>query len=271
MVGKIIVVTGSTGNQGRAVITVLLKRGVYRIRGLTRNVESPVAKELASQGVEMVSGHLLDKDSLIKSFAGAYASSLPSATELSNGKYTTHVRFDEKTEIDKYMKAIDQPGVVVHTGAFAENVLNFDYLKRDIVNPDQWHISIPITRPHSLWPLTYVGADLGPAVVSIIDKWDDPVIKSELSEKPLVLVVGTIDGVQMAETVKRVSGKQCDFVTIPKEMTPDSFILPYKFADDGFYAKLAERANPPILDKLGIKLHGFEDYVKDKIVTFMSK
>lgn len=51
----LVVVVGSTGNQGGSVIQALAESDKpYRIRGLTRNVGQPSAQTLASQGVEMV-------------------------------------------------------------------------------------------------------------------------------------------------------------------------------------------------------------------------
>ncbi len=61
---KTAVVFGSTGVQGGGVIQALLKDGVYKIRGVTRNPESSNAKALSSQGVEMVGADYGDKDSL---------------------------------------------------------------------------------------------------------------------------------------------------------------------------------------------------------------
>ena len=48
-----VLVMGATGNQGGAVVRNLLTKG-HRIRTLTRNPDSPKAKQLADQGVEVV-------------------------------------------------------------------------------------------------------------------------------------------------------------------------------------------------------------------------
>src|SRR5688500_14664677 len=68
---KIIVVTGATGLQGRAVTRWLLQDG-WHVRALTRNASSPQARALAARGAEVVQGDMGDPASLRPVFAGAY-------------------------------------------------------------------------------------------------------------------------------------------------------------------------------------------------------
>lgn len=68
---KLIVVTGATGKQGGATLKYLLNKG-FKLRGVTRKVDSDPAKALAAQGVEIVAGDLDDAGSLEKAIAGAW-------------------------------------------------------------------------------------------------------------------------------------------------------------------------------------------------------
>lgn len=56
---KTITVFGATGNQGGSVIKEILAHPelskAYKIKGVTRDVSKPAAKNLTSKGVEMVS------------------------------------------------------------------------------------------------------------------------------------------------------------------------------------------------------------------------
>lgn len=70
MVPGPILVTGATGRQGSAVVRHLLARGAT-VRALTRNPESPSARELAAQGVQVVKGDMDDPDSLKGPMSGA--------------------------------------------------------------------------------------------------------------------------------------------------------------------------------------------------------
>ena len=64
-----VLVMGATGSQGGAVVRNLLTKG-HRIRILTRNPNSPKAKQLADQGVEVLKGDFTDSESLVKAATG---------------------------------------------------------------------------------------------------------------------------------------------------------------------------------------------------------
>lgn len=71
----LLTVVGATGVQGGSVISHFLDLvdQPYRLRGVTRNVHSDVAKQLAQKNVEMVSGDMNDAEGLVKAFEGASA------------------------------------------------------------------------------------------------------------------------------------------------------------------------------------------------------
>lgn len=70
---KIIAVIGATGAQGGSVVSTLLADRLYKIRGVTRNVQSSKAQALAARGVEMVQADLDDEQALVKAFEGVSA------------------------------------------------------------------------------------------------------------------------------------------------------------------------------------------------------
>ncbi|KAM0311558.1 hypothetical protein ACHAO8_007061 [Botrytis cinerea] len=69
---KILTVVGATGAQGGSVVASALKSD-YKVRGITRNVESAASKALIAQGVEMVAADADDVASLVKAFEGSHA------------------------------------------------------------------------------------------------------------------------------------------------------------------------------------------------------
>jgi uncharacterized protein YbjT (DUF2867 family) len=71
---KIIAVAGATGAQGGGLVRAILNdtSGVFAVRAITRDVNSPKAKELAKLGAEVVAGDVDDVESLKKAFKGAY-------------------------------------------------------------------------------------------------------------------------------------------------------------------------------------------------------
>jgi uncharacterized protein YbjT (DUF2867 family) len=64
----ILIVIGATGSQKGSVVNRALKDGQYKVRGITRDVNSDKAKTLAARGVELVTADLNDEQSLIKAF-----------------------------------------------------------------------------------------------------------------------------------------------------------------------------------------------------------
>ena len=70
---KIITVIGATGSQGGSVARKFLEDKSWKVRAITRNINSDAAKSLASSGAEIVSADLDDEASLVKAFEGATA------------------------------------------------------------------------------------------------------------------------------------------------------------------------------------------------------
>tara|TARA_Y100001968_G_scaffold44940_1_gene35000 strand:- start:1939 stop:2979 length:1041 start_codon:yes stop_codon:yes gene_type:complete len=67
----VIAVTMATSRQGSGVVKELSKTNNYRIRAITRNINSPRALEIGNlNNVELVKGDLLDPESLSKAFEG---------------------------------------------------------------------------------------------------------------------------------------------------------------------------------------------------------
>lgn len=67
----IVVVTGATGRQGRAVTRALLAAG-WPVRAMTRHPEKPAARNLADAGADVVAADMEDTASLDRAFTGAY-------------------------------------------------------------------------------------------------------------------------------------------------------------------------------------------------------
>lgn len=71
---KVIAVLGATGAQGGGLVRAILadKSGEFKVRALTRDVNSEKAKALTNMGVEVVKADLDDYESLKKSFTDVY-------------------------------------------------------------------------------------------------------------------------------------------------------------------------------------------------------
>jgi len=155
----IILVTGATGAQGGSVAYALLKEKKFAVRALTRDRNSPAAKELAKAGAEIVMGTLDDIESLKRAMKGCYGvfgvtnfwehyekeyhhgknlisavyhakikhfvfSTLPDYHKLSKGTLSVP-HCDIKGELQEYAKTLHMPVTFVHIAFYYENLLSF--------------------------------------------------------------------------------------------------------------------------------------------------
>lgn len=65
---KLVTVIGATGAQGGSVVAAALKSDAYKVRGVTRNVDSDASKALIAKGFEMVAADVNDESSLVRAF-----------------------------------------------------------------------------------------------------------------------------------------------------------------------------------------------------------
>jgi putative NADH-flavin reductase len=83
---SVLTVIGATGKQGSSVVNAALKNGTYKIRAVTRNLNSEKAKALATLGVELVTADVNDEHSLLKAFeVSSYSSSYLQLLPIADG------------------------------------------------------------------------------------------------------------------------------------------------------------------------------------------
>ncbi|CAG8646942.1 5535_t:CDS:2 [Funneliformis caledonium] len=196
----LVVVFGSTGAQGGSVANSLLGTDRYRVRALTRNVNSEKAKELAAKGAEVFKCDLFEKKEIENALQGAeiaYSivgkgvheeerlgkliadiakaagikwiiySSFPDLATESNGKYPT-INLTGKNYVEKYIKTLGIPNVTfVYLGYYANNFERIVY-KEQKDNGDV-EIALPYLKEDDVLAIIDVD-DLGPA------KWNGKAI-----------------------------------------------------------------------------------------------
>lgn len=134
----------------------------YNIRAITRDINSEKAKQLKGK-VEVVQGDMLDRGSLEVALAGAHTvfamttpdfspngleveynsaktiadvaiekgveylifSTLPSANEISGGKYTKVTSFEAKAKAEQYIRGLKIKSAFFSPGTFMENFQSF--------------------------------------------------------------------------------------------------------------------------------------------------
>ncbi|EYB27990.1 hypothetical protein FG05_12211 [Fusarium graminearum] len=160
---KIFTVFGATGNQGGSVIRAILNDPAlskeFKIRGITRDVSKPAAKDLVSKGVEVVAADMNTAEQVAPAVKDAHTvflvtnywetnsgngeiaqgkavadacktagvkqlvfSSLLDTNKISNGRLTHIKHFEGKAEIEEYIRQINVPATFVLPGFFASNL-----------------------------------------------------------------------------------------------------------------------------------------------------
>ncbi|KAJ7471743.1 NAD(P)-binding protein [Mycena latifolia] len=204
----LVVVVGVTGNQGGSVVKALAESDKpYRIRGLTRNVTKPTARELAGAGVEL-HGIALTSDNAEgarEAFKGANVvfvvtnywehldvkrevaeakmlidaakavnvglfiwSSLESIIKVSNGKYPNVHHFNGKAEVTEYGRKSGIPFIDVQAGWYATNFAKLNGMKPKRVADGSYVLALPI-GPQTVLPVIDTANDYGLFVQEAIE------------------------------------------------------------------------------------------------------
>lgn len=231
----LITIVGILGKQGRSVAKTLLATGHYRVRGITRRINSPEAISLIEQGAELLSIPLAlgYKQDFVEAFRGSYGifmmtpniappqthefalgkeladaaveagthhlifSSLENVDTITNGeKFAPH--FTDKARIEDYIRTLPITSSFIYMAFFYTNLLEF---YTPIVKDDV--LVFPIYLPENFRapfvdPLTATG----PAVLEI---FSDP---ERYSGKSLPIIGDIISPREMVDTFIRVTGKK---------------------------------------------------------------
>lgn len=181
-----VLVAGATGKQGGAAAKALIEKG-FKIKALTRNPSSPIARALQKAGAEIVKGDLTDKASLAGALEGVYAV-FAMTTPFQNGhgaeveqginivdaaksagighlvfssvasadKSTGIPHFDSKYKVEQYIAASGIPYTIISPTAFMENFIQ----PFALANLRQGKIAraLPATRPLQLIAVEDIGS-----------------------------------------------------------------------------------------------------------------
>lgn len=231
----LITVVGALGKQGFSVVNSLIQSGRYRVRGITRRIDSPEALNLVDQGVELLSiplelGHKKDFLEAFRGSHGAFVmtpnitppqthemelgkeladaaaeagvhhivfSSLENVDKITGGKkFAPH--FTDKAKVEEYIRTLPIKSSFIYMAFFYTNLLEFytPKLKGDT-------LVFPIYLPKELRapfvdPLTATG----PAVLEIFSNPDI------YSGKSLPVIGDMISPQEMVDAFIRVTGKK---------------------------------------------------------------
>ncbi|EJC99553.1 NAD-binding protein [Fomitiporia mediterranea MF3/22] len=236
----IVAVVGATGAQGGSVVNYLLNDPdhSFRVRGLTRNIDSPKAKVLAARGVEVVKADMDDVASLRKAFEGTYGvfgvtnfwelfdeereiqqgKNLVDAALLAGVKHFVWSSLDHtgdpvlvkhcntKAVVDDYLKEKKIPRTSIFTVFYFENFLYLFPLKK------------VVGKVIADWPLMWTDGPLGGYSVTETGAYALAAFKNpnEWIGKDIRVLSQVITPRQFVQAVRDVTGKDVEIVEIDR-------------------------------------------------------
>lgn len=228
-----ILVIGATGKQGGAVARLLLNKG-YKIRCLTRNPDSPAAKELARQQAEIVRGDMNNTEALRHALQGmevVFAITTPYETgteaEIRQGKTLTDeiqrakVRhfvfssvcnsdrktgiphFDSKFKIEQYIQSAKLPYTIIRPVFFMDNYLSPWMLPG--LQQGKLEMALPITRE-----LQHIAvSDIAEFAVLVMER------RQEFLGRSIDIASDELTEAEVVDTLSRELGFNIQYKEIP--------------------------------------------------------
>ncbi len=235
----LITIVGVLGKQGNGAAHTLLKSGHYRVRGITRRVNSPEALKLADKGVELISIplDLGYKEDFVQAFRGSHSvflltpsiapplthefelgkdladaaveagvqhiifSSLENVDKITSGsKFAPH--FTDKAKVEEYIRILPVTSSFIYMAFFYTNLIEFyTPVVKDNTLVFPFYLPKDFQAPF-VDPLTATG----PAVLEILSNPD------KYAGKSLPVIGEIITPKEMVDTFTRVTGKKAEYV-----------------------------------------------------------
>jgi len=268
---RIVLVSGVTGQQGGSVVQALLKDG-HHVIGFTRNPDSPKAKSLIAQGVEMQKGDFNDAGRILEAIQrvdAVFAMTTPFEqgieaeirqgiefanlakeggvghfvfNSVGNADKNTHIpHFDSKYLIEEHLKNLDMPYTIIAPVYFMDNLFfpwTLDALK-------QGKLTAAMPGDRKLQQIAV--EDIGKFVAYVINK------REEMFGQRVNIAGDDLSGNECAQILSDITGK---------EIVYEGFSPDYLKADNEDFAAMYEW-----FDKVGYSVD-LGDFLQYDFLTF---
>jgi uncharacterized protein YbjT (DUF2867 family) len=275
--GRLILVSGATGQQGGSVARSLLERG-FGVRALTRDPEKAEAKELAGLGAELVSGDLEDSSSIERVlecvhgvfsvqqfFEAGYEGEVRQGVQLADAAKAAGVEhyvyssvgsahretgiphFESKWEIEEHVRGSGVPYTVLRPVFFMQN---WEMMREPILGGTLPQPLDP-DKPFQMVAVEDIGVFAAMGFENP-DQWIGREV--DLAGDELTMP-------EIADTFSRVIGRQVDYFQVPWEgfegQMGEEFTVMYRWFNDYGY-----EADIPALREEHPGLLSFEQYLR---------
>jgi len=259
---RTVLVIGSTGQQGGAVVRALLPKG-HQVLAFTRNSESPSAKKLAEQGVDVIQGDMSDSASLVKAMTGidtvfamttpfevgiegeikqgiAIADAVKEAgvghlifSSVGSADRTTGIsHFDSKYEVEKHIVSLGVPYTLSAPVYFMDNIL----AAWTIPSLKEGKLTLAMPANRALQQVSV--KDIGTFGATMVER------REEVFGKRIDIAGDELIGEETAAILSKASGRQIVFEGFDPEYlrkdSEDMFSMFKWFDQVGFSANIDE-------------------------------
>ncbi|KAJ7082957.1 hypothetical protein C8R44DRAFT_688380 [Mycena epipterygia] len=185
--------------------------------------------------------------------------SLPSIVKLSGGKYKNVLHYDQKAEVEEYLKSSGLANASLLLGAFLENFWTFGLLKKTATGFD---MSIPGYSTTDRETFSWVERDVPAATLALLKNYTDPT--KDVSGKSYPVVNATMPYAELAALTGKVLGVEVTFTTGPPRGLPE---LDEMFAAHAEYSRLytATPVPNPDLVALGVTFGTIEEFLEGEV------
>jgi uncharacterized protein YbjT (DUF2867 family) len=279
--GSVILVTGSTGQQGGAVARELLAAG-HKVRAMTRKPDSESAAKLVALGAEVVQGDLDEASSLQRAVKGAWGVFAVQNTweagvdgeeeqgkriaEISREQGVQHFvytsvgsahretgipHFDNKWRVEETVRSVGFPShTILRPVFFMENLVS-PWFKPYI---DEGNLAIGIKPDTSLQMVAV--ADIGKYGRTAFEKHE------QLNGRAIDFAGDEMTMPEAAKIIGQASGKQVGFLQVPieqvREFSEDFALMLEWFDRVGYEADIAGNAK-----EFGIAPTRFQEWTSE--------
>nr|GAT44744.1 predicted protein [Mycena chlorophos] len=190
---------------------------------------------------------------------------LPSMKELSDGKYTHCIQYDQKAEIEAYLHASGLPNTTLHLGMFLDVLQPEHRMIRPNPTTGALELSFLVLGPDDVEAFTWIKRDLPAAALALFRGYKDPAKLALVDNRTFALLTARMSMSGLAAKVGSALGKDIAYnyregtLGIPEL---DEMLLAHK---DGFGTFRDVDVSEPTLRGLGVRFGTLEMFLEEEI------
>ncbi|KAM0324800.1 hypothetical protein ACHAQA_007766 [Verticillium albo-atrum] len=300
--------TGNQGGSViRAILADPVLSKQFIVRGITRDASKPVAKDLVSKGVEIKTADLSSAESVAAAIAGSHTvflvtspnffnpsaspelthgkivadaaaaakvqhlicSSLLNVTKETEGRLGNVVHFDQKAQVEAYIREKSIPSTFILPGYFMSNYTVSQMLRK--TEDGSYNLAYPVSA-EAQFPLIDAEADTGKYVAAVLRN------PTRHHGKQILASTGYYTPKRILAEFEEVTSKKTSFVQLDAD-TYKSFLPPsmaqellenHLFIEEpGYYKGEPLEASEELLAEAGLKSTTWREFVEKNKSTFV--